>query len=60
MNPESYEWGTERINLLDPLPYPDAMRTVDFMDDREILALGFKSEHELQDVINQQFMLSED
>ena len=60
MNPESYEWGTERINHLDPLPYPDAMRTVDFMDDHEILALGFKSEHELQDAINQQFMLSED
>jgi hypothetical protein len=60
MNPESYEWGTERINVLDPLPYPDAIRTVDFMNDQEILALGFKSEHELQDAINHQFMLSED
>ena len=60
MYPESYEWGTERINLLDPLPYPNAIRTVDFMDNQEILDLGFKSEHELQDAINQQFMLSED
>jgi hypothetical protein len=60
MNPESYEWGTERINILNPLPYPDAMRTVDFMDDQEILDLGFNSEHDLQDTLNRQFMLSED
>ena len=60
MNPESYEWGTERINILNPLPYPNAIRTVDFMDDQEILDLGFKSEHELQDAINQKNMLSED
>jgi len=60
MNPESYEWGTERINLLDPLPYPVVMKTVDFMDDHEILDLGFNSEHELRDMITRQFMLSED
>ena len=59
MNPEAYEWGGERINSLEPLSYPESMRIASAMKDTDIHALGYNNEYELQDMINQQFMLSE-
>ena len=52
--------GDDQMNFLRPLSYISALRTVDFMDDHKILAVGFKRKYELQYTINQQSMLSED
>ena len=59
MNPEAYEWGGERVNDLDALSYPEWVSIIGAMSPDEIHALGYNNDYELQDMINQQFMISE-
>lgn len=61
MNPtnDEYDWGNGRNNPFEPMTYPDAFRTVDYMSDKEIRRMGYQSELELQEFINRHYMLYE-
>lgn len=56
---DEYNWGNQRINAFEPMTHQVAYRSVDFMSDKEIHDIGYRDEIELQNFIDQNFMLYE-
>jgi len=56
---DEYNWSNQRINAFEPMTHQDAYRSVDFMSDKEIQDIGYRDEIELQNFIDQNFMLYE-
>jgi hypothetical protein len=58
-NTDEYEWDTPMKNPFSPMTYPDSIKTASTMSDRQIERMGLGGEEELQDLINQCYMLYE-
>lgn len=56
---EEYEWGSPKINKLDPLTPDECYNIADNMKQKELEKLGFTSKDDVFDFISREFTITE-